>query len=42
MFEALKRLYKAGKISPEKLENAVKRGWITEAEQTQIINEASA
>lgn len=39
MFDTLKRLYQAGKISSEGLQSAVKRGWITAAERLQIINE---
>ena len=38
MFERLKRLYDEEKITEEGLRNAVKIGWITEAEYNEITN----
>mgnify|MGYP002569106342 CR=1 FL=1 len=36
MFETLKRLYKAGKLTAAGLEAAVLRGWITQAQRMEI------
>lgn len=38
MFDRLKRLYAAGKISVAELQNAVTLGWISEAQYEEIIN----
>ena len=37
MYERLKRLYKEGRASEAMLQNAVKRGWITDEEMQEII-----
>ena len=37
MFERLKRLYNEGRLTVEALENAVRRGWITEEQKQEII-----
>lgn len=37
MFETLKRLYDAGKLSVIGLSNAVIKGWITEAQKQEIM-----
>ena len=37
MFETLLRLWKDGKLSEEKLSNAVSKGWITEEEKEKIM-----
>ncbi|MDT8719707.1 XkdX family protein [Clostridium sp. 19966] len=42
MFETLKRLYLEGKLTDEKLSNAVIKSWITEEEKQQIINAKNA
>lgn len=39
MFERLKRLYNEGRIDEAGLENAVKKGWITEEEKQLIIDQ---
>ena len=39
MFETLLRLYKEGKLTEEKLDNAVIKGWITEEQKQEILNE---
>ena len=36
MFETLKRLYGAGRITETELRNAIARGWITEAQAREI------
>lgn len=36
MFETLKRLCESGAIGETQLENAVKKGWITEEEMQEI------
>lgn len=36
MFERLKRLYNAGKLDADAIQNAVAKGWITQ-EQAQLI-----
>lgn len=38
MFETLKRLWNEGKLTEEKLNNAVAKGWITEEQRQEIIN----
>lgn len=38
MYNRLKALYKAGKLSQEQLSAAVEKGWITETQKTKIIN----
>ncbi|MDT8717832.1 XkdX family protein [Clostridium sp. 19966] len=38
MYETLKRLYESGKLSKEKLNNAVVKGWISQDEENQITN----
>lgn len=40
MFETLNRLYHAGSIETEQLENAVAKGWITEEEMQEILESA--
>ncbi|MDY4772004.1 MAG: XkdX family protein [Lachnospiraceae bacterium] len=37
MYEILKRLYVAGKLSDAGLSNAVIKGWITESQRKEII-----
>ena len=37
MYERLKRLYNEGRASEAMLQNAVKRGWITDEEMQEII-----
>lgn len=37
MFERLKRLYTAGRLTNDGLTNAVTRGWITEAQHQEIV-----
>ena len=37
MYERLKRLYQEGRASEAMLQNAVKRGWITDEEMQEII-----
>lgn len=39
MYERLKRLYHEGKIDEQGLENAVAKGWITEDQRVQIIED---
>ncbi len=36
MFETLKRLYIQGRLTDEKLANAVKKEWVTQAEADEI------
>ena len=38
MFETLQRLYNEGKLTLDKLENAVIKEWITEDEKQLIVN----
>lgn len=38
MFETLLRLYKEGRLTKEKLDNAVKKDFITEEEKVKILN----
>ena len=38
MFERLKRLYAEGKINETGINNAVTKGWITQAQADEIIN----
>jgi len=38
MFETLKRLYQEGKINADKLQIAVVKGWISEAQKTEILS----
>lgn len=40
MFERLKSLYEQGKIGETQLNNAVIKGWLTEAQKTEIIGQA--
>ena len=37
MFETLKRLYNAGRLTENGLTNAVAKGWITEEEKSSIL-----
>lgn len=37
MFERLKYLYNAGKLTAEQLEVAVSKGWITEPQKQEIL-----
>jgi len=39
MYERLKRLYKEGRITKEGLQNAVKKGLITEEQYREIVGE---
>jgi hypothetical protein len=41
MYATLKRLYQNGRISVEKLEIAVSKGWITEEQKIQITTEVN-
>ena len=38
MYETLKRLYRLGKLSNEKLANAVMKGWVTQQEADEITS----
>lgn len=38
MFETLMRLYIEGRLTEEKLNNAVAKGWITEEQKNKILN----
>jgi len=38
MFETLLRLWQDGKLTEEKLSNAVAKGWITEEEKDKIMS----
>lgn len=38
MFERLKYLYGIGKLTEEQLGVAVSKGWITDAQKTEIVN----
>ena len=38
MFERLKRLYNAGQLDEASIENAVKKGWITEEQAFEIFS----
>ena len=40
MYERLKSLYKEGRASEAMLQNAVKRGWITDEQMQEIIESA--
>lgn len=40
MLEALKRMFKNGKLNAKKLDKAVKKGWITAQERDEIVNES--
>ena len=42
MFKRLKRLYQAGRLTAEELENAVVKGWITEEQMLEILESAEA
>jgi len=42
MFERLKRLYQAGKLTAQGLDNAVARGWITEDQREAISGGSEA
>lgn len=37
MFETLKRLWAAGRLTEAMLDNAISKGWITEAQKTEIV-----
>lgn len=39
MYATVRRLYLTGKIDESGLDNAIKRGWITEQEKANIITE---
>ena len=39
MFERLKKLYDEGRITKAGLKNAVRKGWITEEQYTEITGE---
>lgn len=39
MYERIKRLYKEGKLTILSLFNAVEKGWITEEQKLQILEE---
>lgn len=39
MFETIKRLYQAGKLSAAGVHAAARRGWITEAQASEITGE---
>lgn len=41
MFERLKRLYDAGRLTETGINNAVARGWITDLEAAEIIGRGS-
>lgn len=41
MFERLKRLYHAGRLTHVGLENAVARGWLTETQRQEITGETA-
>ena len=38
MFERLKRLYDEGKLDEAAIQNAVAKGWLTEAQADEILN----
>lgn len=38
MYDRLKRLYETGRIDSAGLQNAVDKGWITEAQKEEIEN----
>lgn len=40
MYDTLKRLYESGKLSKEKLDNAVIKGWIVQDEENEILKSA--
>lgn len=40
MYETLKKLYLSARLSMTGLTNAVLKGWITQEQQNQIINES--
>lgn len=40
MYERVKRLYLTGKLTEAGLDKAVKLGWITETEKTEIMEAA--
>lgn len=37
MYKRLKKLYEEGRITKAGLQNAVKKGWITDAEMEEIL-----
>lgn len=39
MFPSIRRLYLAGRLDDEGLDKALRLGWITEEEKTDIVNE---
>ena len=42
MYERVKRLYLAGRLSEAGLENAVEKGWISNEQRTEILEAANA
>ena len=42
MFDTIKRLYAAGRLTEDGVQKAVKRGWITAAQYKEIVGEAYA
>ena len=40
MYETLRRLYRAGRLTEAQLDTAVTRGWITAEQRDQIIAES--
>lgn len=42
MYKRLKRLYHAGRLTDEALQNAVERGWITLEQKQEIIESKTA
>lgn len=42
MYNRLKRLYEAGRLTQEQIRNAVDLGWITQAEYEDIIKAGNA
>ncbi len=40
MYKRLKKLYEDGRLTKTGMKNAVKKGWITEAEYEEITGEA--
>lgn len=41
MFETLKRLYREGKLTLLGLDNAVTKGWITEQQKNEIVEDGA-
>lgn len=42
MFDTIKRLYEAHRLTEDGVQKAVKRGWITAAQYKEIVGEAYA